>query len=186
MLLAQAASAGCAPGIYAPDAAIPITEQPAQKRKLANLAGAVFLSPFAAGKAKVKTVIPGATAATRVGQRRPVFRFCFAPQHAGSGYVGTDAAPSAPSDYRLVRLSVNGEQRELELAAVGGLGGNNTSLAKSVIPVDVVENGGGIYLVKPRIELSPGEYCFLRLTGGRLASTRKKDINERVADFAID
>ena len=120
LFLAQAVS--CTPGVYlvADGAVQPLNETRADRRKVTGLAGAVLLGPFGGGRMKVKSVVPGASAATRVKPGRPTFRFCFAaPAPAavtGSDYVGVDAPASTPGEFHLVRFDAGKDQRELALS----------------------------------------------------------------------
>lgn len=175
----------CAPGVYleAADGALtPLAATAADRRKVAGLGGAMFLG----GRLKVKTVIPGARAATRVHAARPRFRFCFTVTAAvaGSDYVGATAS-SSPADYRLVRLEAGGSERELLLSRAGGFGGTAGAVSESAVRVRAVEMGPGQFRVELSADLAPGEYGFL--TGvAKAASARKKDVTEQVFDFGVD
>jgi hypothetical protein len=186
----QDAAPACAPGVHAvaPDdtlIALPLVK--ADRRKVTGMLGAMLLGPVGGNKMKVKTVLPGMSASTRLAAVRPAFRFCFAAPAAASGassdYVGVTAGIS-PRDYQLVRFEVHENQRQLTLAAVGGFGGPEGKVSQSAIPFTSEEVAPGQYRVIPSRDLEPGQYGFISIVVAP-ASTRKKDVSEKVYDFAV-
>jgi hypothetical protein len=180
----------CAPGVYAVAKGgelIALPQVKADHRKVTNMVGAMLLGPLGGNKMKVKTVVAGADATTRLDVARPVFRFCFPAQiiEAGtsSDYVGVKVAAS-PRDYRLVRFEQAKDQRELALAAVGGFGGPKGQLSKSTVPFQAEEVAPGQYRVTLSRDLEPGQYGFLYAVSAPV-STREKDVQEQVYDFAV-
>jgi len=186
----QDAPPACAPGVHAiasDDTLLALPLVKASHRKVAGMLGGMLLGPVGGNKMKVKTVVPGAAAATRLTVARPAFRFCFAAPAAASGassdYVGVTKGVS-PRDYQLVRFDVQGDQRQLTLAAFGGFSGPEGKVSQSAIPFTTEEVAPGQYRVTPARDLEPGQYGFLSIVVAP-ASARKKDVQETVYDFAV-
>ena len=184
----EAVVSACAPGVYAvaeTGELIHLPQVKADHRKVTNMIGAMLLGPLGGNKMKIKTVVAGADAATKLHDIRPVFQFCFQPvaDGAASDYVGTTVAAS-PRDYKLVRFEQANDQRELALSAIGGFGGPKGQLSKSMVPFDAEEVAPGQYRVTLSRDLEPGQYGFLSAVSAPV-SARKKDVQEQVYDFAV-
>lgn len=191
----QAAAPVCERGIHLVTSAEPRTtrllpEKLTDHRRMGNvLAGALFAG---FSSMQVRSVLNGPRAELRLSDRRPVFLFCdppapSAPRQPASGiaYVGGVGLEVSPASFRLVRLDVKPEQRELPVADLGAFSGPKKSMSKRVIRVDVREIGPGIYEVSPKEALQPGEYAFFGETRTEVAAAAKKSIQDRVVDFAI-
>lgn len=173
----------CAPGIYieASDPAapqlIPITPVPIESRKVSNLGG--FMLTGGISGLKVKSVLPKPHASSQLPTRRPVFRFCFevagsVTEGNGSAYVGTGTGANHPADFRLVQFQSKKDQRELSLAKSTMFHGIKTTLADATYRFDSVEFAPGQYRVTLDYDLPPGEYGFVRGTGGAQLKAPKK------------
>ena len=174
----------CAPGIYiengelAAPRLIPITSIAIESRKVSNLGGFVLTGGISG--LKVKSVLPEPHAANQLATRRPVFRFCFnvaasaAGDAMGSAYVGTSQAASNPADFRLVQFESKKKQRELTLAKSTMFHGVKTTLADATYRFTSVEVAPGQFRVTLDYDLLPGEYGFVRGTGGAQLKASKK------------
>jgi len=180
----------CAPGIYAVargSAPIALSSVKADHRKVTNMMGAMLLGPLGGNKLKVKTVVTGVEASTKLRDLRPEFYFCFASQEPTGGtssdYVGVTTAAS-PQDYRLVRFDQANNQRELTLASAGGFGGPKAQVSKATVAFKAEEVAPGQFRVTLPGDLAAGQYGFLYALSTP-ASARKKDTQEQVYDFAV-
>lgn len=174
----------CAPGIYietgdpAAPQLVPINPVAIESRKVSNLGG--FMLTGGISGLKVKSVLPEPHAANQLASRRPVFRFCFdapaAPNTAeqGSAYVGTAQAAVNPADFRLVQFESKKKQRELSLAKSTMFHGVKTTLADATYRFDSIEVAPGQFRVTLDYDLPPGEYGFVRGTGGAQLKAPKK------------
>ncbi len=174
----------CAPGIYLEtgDPAAPklvaISPEPIESRKVSNLGG--FMLTGGMSGLKVKSVLPGPQAANQLASRRPVFRFCFevaataAGDGQGSAYVGTAKAATNPVDFRLVQFESKKQQRELALAKSTMFHGIKTTLSDATYRFDSTEVAPGQFRVTLDYDLTPGEYGFVRGTGGAQLKAPKK------------
>lgn len=177
-------TATCAPGVYLEtgDPAAPqltaITPVAIESRKVSNLGG--FALTGGLSGLKVKSVLPEPHAATQFSAKRPAFRFCFevaapaASDGTGSAYVGSASVASNPIDFRLVQFESKKKQRELTLAKSTMFHGVKTTLADATYRFDSVELVPGQFRVTLDYDLSPGEYGFVRATGGPQLKAPKK------------
>lgn len=174
----------CAPGTYietgdpaAPQLAL-IAPIAIESRKVSNLGG--FILTGGISGLKVKSVLPGAHAGNQLATRRPIFRFCYdaiatsAGGGLGSAYVGTSQPGTSPADFRLVQFQSKKQQRELVLAKSTMFHGVTTTLADATYRFDWVEVAPGQFRVTLDYDLPPGEYGFIRGTGGAQLKAPKK------------
>jgi hypothetical protein len=174
----------CAPGIYIETGTgespqlVPIAAVAIESRKVSNLGG--FMLTGGISGLKVKSVLPEPHAANQLATRRPVFRFCFAvaavgsADAVGSAYVGSSTAASNPADFRLVQFESKKQQRELSLAKSTMFRGIKTTLSDATYRFDSVEIAPGQFRVTLDYDLPPGEYGFVRGTGGAQLKAPKK------------
>jgi hypothetical protein len=177
-------TAACAPGVYlesgdpAAPQLQPLESAAFESRKVTNLGG--FMLTGGISGLKVKSVLPGLQSTRQVVGGRPTFRFCFAPapvqgsDASGSGYVGTTAAATSPVDFRLVQFAAKKDQRELTMAKSTMFRGIKTVLADSTYRFTSVEVAPGQSRVTFDYDLAPGEYGFVRGSGGPQLKTPKK------------
>ncbi len=127
-------------------------------------------------KSKWKAIVRGERARLRVSEPRPVFYFYFERALAASAAAADTQAPrtpapsrgvsfaaSGPNQFTLAKFESKNGERELVIGEMGGIG---TTISMGVSPKDAVEFdfeklAPGIYKVTPRVDLPPGEYCFL-------------------------
>lgn len=193
LALQAAAPAHCVPGVHliAADGALsPLADQLTSHRKVTNMLGYALLGGMSA--LKVKAVLPGKGATTRIRPGRPSFLLCAEAvdaqptQAGGMGYVGPSVRASAPAELRLVRFDVAGDQREVPLSAMSITGPKTGAVDKSIVRFSVEELGPGRYRMTPQQDLAAGEYGFMRTVGNTGMAGGKKAAQERVYDFAVD
>ncbi len=112
-------------------------------------------------KAKTKAVIPGAHANMRINESSPVFYFYFDDKQAGLGktYFGVGNL-SNPSQFSLLKLEVNKQNRESTVGSFSALGSSSGADSKAMIPFKSERIKPGLY--KVTVEgLKSGEYCFV-------------------------
>lgn len=193
LALQVAAPAQCPPGVHllAADGSLkPLADQLTSHRKMAGVLGYALLGGMTA--LKVKTVLPGKAAATRMAPGRPDFLLCAdvveaqPTQAGGMGYVGPSVRATAPSELRLVRFDVAGDQREVPLSAMSITGPKTGAIEKTTVRFSVEELVPGRYRMTPQQDLTPGEYGFMKTVGNTGMAGGKKAAQERVYDFAVD
>lgn len=193
LALQAAIPADCPPGVHLQgDTATlaPLADRLTDHRKVTNMLGYALLGGLSA--LKVKTVLSGKAAATRTRLVRPSFLLCAEVAEAlptaagGMGYVGPSARASAPSQLRLVRFDVAGDQREVPISAMSITGPKTGAIDKATVRFSVEELGPGRYRMTPQQDLTPGEYGFMKTVGNTSMAGGKKAAQERVYDFAVD
>ncbi|MBN8502172.1 MAG: hypothetical protein J0M19_13650 [Sphingomonadales bacterium] len=174
----------CAPGVYlesgdpAAPQLQPLENTAIESRKVTNLGGFMFTGGISG--LKVKSVLPGLRSTRQAASKRPIFRFCFAVVTAesdggtGSGYVGTAPAATSPVDYRLVQFETKKDQRELTMAKSTMFRGIKTVLADSTYRFSATEVTPGQFRVTFDYDLPPGEFGFVRASGGPQLKKPKK------------
>lgn len=193
LALQASVPAECPPGVHllSGDGVLsPLADQLTSHRKMGNVLGYALLGGMTS--LKVKTVLPGKAAATRVQSRRPAFLLCAEAAEAepttagGMGYVGPSVRATAPGQLRLVRFDVAGDQREVPISAMSITGPKTGAIDKTTVRFSVEELGPGRYRMTPQRDLTPGEYGFMKTVGNTSIAGGKKAAQERVYDFAVD
>jgi len=191
------AASSCPPGVYVVldneggTMMKPLKSQLTAHRKMSNVLGYVLSGGMMSFK--VKSVIPGPTAAIRTASRRPTFYLCFQAASAATNadgemaYVGTGDGADSPMEYRLVRFDVNGQQREIPVNAVNVFGPKTGAVVRAQVPFRTDQPKPGIWRLVPQADLPPGEYGFMQAATGLLAvgKPRGEANAERIYDFAV-
>jgi hypothetical protein len=151
--------------------------------------GGAFSSAMTYGIAKVRTkaVIPGKSAALRVGEGKPTFYFYFEDKAAGLGrgfFAGANV--SNPNQFALLRLNVEKHDRSTEIGAFSMWGGSTGSREKSMVPFRSERIGPGFYKVQVESELKSGEYCFVATSGVAGAYGSGATFAHDLFDFGVD
>lgn len=174
----------CVPGVYletgdpAAPQLQPLESTAIESRKVTNLGG--FMLTGGLSGLKVKSVLPGLHSTRQIGTTRPSFRFCFpavavdSGDGTGSGYVGAAPAASSPVDFRLVQFEAKKDQRELTMAKSTMFRGIKTVLADSTYRFSALEVAPGQFRVTFDYDLPPGEFGFVRASGGAQLKKPKK------------
>lgn len=167
------------PGIYLYDPNAPknklIALDPSsfQQSKTSGVMASAFT--YGIKKAKVKSVIQGAAATTRIKSGSPVFYFYFGAQSAPANNPNLAyGMASTPKDYSLVHLQVDGASREMTIgsASIWGASTGTQDTDKSAFSYEKLRPG--VYKVTINAPLPVGEYGFNVAAWGR------------VYDFGVD
>ncbi len=181
----------CKLGLYLRAAAPETTPQPlilheGTKRRMANLGGFLLAGPLGASL-KFKSVLQGPEAMVRTDQQKPEFQFCFSTTEplasadkSGGDYVGPRRDAGSPRDYILVRLSLNGKQRELEIQN-SSITGPQGAASKSAIRFETEKTSDAVYRVWLEAPLPAGEYAFFRTLPGQKGAAAV----DQFFDFAV-
>lgn len=128
--------------------------------------GGMFKSAMTFGIAKMKSkaVLSGARANLAIAEARPTFYFYFEPAPTNAGLSGSgmgyfQVATSA-NEFLMVRTETKENSRELIVGQMNAFGAQGGVMDKAVHPFEFEKLGTGIYRVRPKTDLPPGEYCF--------------------------
>jgi len=176
------------PGIYmldqrGPGRMVRIDPTVSNQTRTSNIWGYAFT--YGLSSAKLKTVIPNATARVQAMNRRPTFYFYFnqsGPLAAVADFsMSFAAATSTPSEFSLVRFDQKRDHREAAVMSIG-LASVKTGVSdKARVPFTYENVAAGVYKVTPTADLPPGEYGFVASIG---AGTGLGGV-ARIFDFAV-
>jgi hypothetical protein len=175
------------PGIYVLDGRgagrmTKIDPTVSNQTKTSNIWGYAF--SYGLSSAKLKMVIPNASARVQAVGRRPTFYFYFnqsGPLAAMADFSMSFAATtSSPSEFSLVRFDEKKDHREAAVASIGLASFKAGVSDKARVPFTYDDIAPGVFKVSPTADLVPGEYGFIISMG---AGTGKV---ARIFDFAVN
>jgi hypothetical protein len=175
------------PGIYLLDARgagqmLRMDATVSNQTKTSNILG-YALTAGLLSSAKVKTVIPNATARVHAADSRPVFYFFFNQSNTlaslGDFSSGFTAAASSPNEFSLIHLDKKKDHREAVIGSVAFASLKSGISDKARIAFSYDEIAPGIFKVTPSANLPAGEYGFVYSVSG-------SDKSARIFDFAVN
>ncbi|HEX3423031.1 MAG TPA: hypothetical protein VHS33_06490 [Sphingomicrobium sp.] len=149
--------------------------------KTSNILGYAFT--YGLSSAKLKTVIPNATARVQATDRRPTFYFYFnqsGPLASLSDFnMNFSAASTSPSEFSLVRFDQKKDHREAAVASLGFASAKMGVSDKARVAFNYESVAPGVYKVTPNADLPPGEYGFVTSMGAGTGMVA------RIFDFSV-
>jgi len=149
--------------------------------KTSNVLGFAFT--YGLSSAKLKTVIPNATARVQAVGRRPTFYFFFNQSSTLASLsdfsTGLSLSASSPNEFSLIRLQQKGDHREAVIGSVGFASAKSGISDKARVAFSYDDVAPGIYKVTPSTDLPPGQYGFVYSVSGSGSAAR-------IFDFSID
>jgi hypothetical protein len=174
------------PGIYMLDQRgsgrmVRIDPTVSNQTKTSNIWGYAFT--YGLSSAKLKTVIPNASARVQAASRRPVFYFYFnqtGPLASLADFSMSFAATTTtPSEFSLVHFDQKRDHREAAVMSIG-LGSVKTGVSdKARIAFTYEDVAPGVFRVSPSTDLLPGEYGFIASMGAGTGMIA------RIFDFSV-
>ena len=149
------------PGIYLRDGDVIKMLEPTTISQRQSGSGVLSSLTYGLKSSKARAAIRGASAGVRIENAQAKFLFCFEESQAGLSYTTKGAVN--PSEFPLVRLSVNKKKRQRSFV-VGKM--NQWSGARSGATQDELRDlrydriKPGVYEAEPVEDLRPGEYAF--------------------------
>lgn len=175
------------PGIYLLDSRgsgrmVHIDPTVSNQTKTSNILGYAFT--YGLSSAKLKTVIPNATARVQAVGRQPIFYFYFnqsGPLASVSDFnVDFTAVTTSPSEFSLVRFDQKKDHREAAIASLGFASAKVGVSDKARVAFSYESVASGVYKVTPNADLAPGEYGFVISMGAGTGMVA------RIFDFSVD
>jgi hypothetical protein len=175
------------PGIYVLDGRgagrmTKIDPTVSNQTKTSNIWGYAF--SYGLSSAKLKMVIPNASARVQAVGRRPTFYFYFnqsGPLAAMADFSMSFAATtSSPSEFSLVRFDEKKDHREAAVASIGLASFKAGVSDKARVPFTYDDLAPGVFKVSPTADLVPGEYGFIISMGAGTGMVA------RIFDFAVN
>lgn len=154
----------------------------ANQTRTSNILG--YALTYGLSSAKLKTVIPNATAHVQALGRHPSFYFYFnqsGPLAALSDFSMSFAATTTtPGEFSLIHFDQKRDHREAAIASLGFLSAKTGVSDKARIAFTYDDVAPGVYRVTPTGDLPPGEYGFVASMGGGTGMI------SRIFDFSVN
>lgn len=175
------------PGIYVLDPRgsgrmVHIDPTVSNQTKTSNILGYAFT--YGLSSAKLKTVIPNATARVQAVGRQPTFYFYFnqsGPLASLSDFnMSFAAVTTSPSEFSLVRFDQKRDHREAAVASLGFASAKMGVSDKARVAFTYESIASGVYKVTPSADLHPGEYGFVTSMGAGTGMVA------RIFDFSVN
>lgn len=155
----------------------------ANQTKTSNILG--YALTYGLSSAKLKTVIPNATAHVQALGRRPIFYFYFNQSgplaSLGDFSMSFAATTTTPSEFSLIRFDEKRDHREAAIMSLGFLSAKTGVSDKARVAFAYDEVATGVYRVSPSTDLPAGEYGFVASIGAGAAMGAAK-----VFDFSVN
>ena len=136
-------------------------------------------------KARIKSVIEGATASLRTHDPNVEFYFIFEAVQASLGSSsqpwGAGQAQTSPNQFALLKLDERDSRREVSTASIGAFGAEEGTDSKNAVGFKYEKLKKGVYRVIPNVPLAPGEYGFFPKTSGGMGTAG----STRLYDFGV-
>jgi hypothetical protein len=147
--------------------------------------GGVFKSAMTYGIAKVKwkAVVRNAHSNTRISDANAVFYFYFEEKSAGLSHASFGGT-STPNEFTLLKFDVKSDSRETTVMKANAFGSSTGTDDKANIGFDFEKLRPGVYKVKAKNPLGPGEYCFISASMGGVFAPGAATAN-RLFDFSV-
>lgn len=147
--------------------------------KTSNVIG--FALTYGLSSAKVKTVIPNASARVQAIGSRPTFYFFFNQSSAVAAIsdfsTGFSVGASSPSEFSLIRLQKKGDHREAVIGSLGFASAKSGISDKARVEFTYDDIAPGVFRVTPTVDLPPGEYGFVYSVSGSTSIARIFDFS---------
>lgn len=124
--------------------------------------GGVFASAMTYGIAKVKwkAVVRNAHSNTKINDAEAAFYFYFEETGAGLSHASFGGT-STPNEFTLLKFDIKSDSRETTVMKANAFGSSTGTDDKANIAFDFEKLRPGVYKVKAKAPLKPGEYCFI-------------------------
>ncbi len=119
---------------------------------------------------KIRAVVPRRSANLQTSNPRPEFYFSFSGEGSNSAAVMAGGAgtfgTTSPAEFVLVTMRVKDNSREAILGKASAFNVSTNAPDEVIREYAFEKIKPGLYKVVPRVNLSPGEYCFYHAAGG--------------------
>lgn len=179
-------------GIYFDDGSKQVMLEPNgfTSAKIGGLNRFASIATYGIVSSKLKASVRSSKAMMRLQTRTPVFYFYF--ENKGSGLSNTGGTSvsgmmlgaSSPNEFILGKFDVSKNDRSLIMMEAGLLAGESSGTSnKQFVEIEFRRLAPGVYEVKSKSPMDPGEYCFY-YGGGMTAVTKAQ--TGKLFDFGID
>lgn len=136
---------------------------------------------YGIAKTKTKAKLDGGMSRLQLEETNPVFYFYFDKGQNLNTSSSWFSSSSSPNEFLLVKFDTKQKCREFVTGSMNRYSGTSWGVdEKNKVDFNIEKIKSGVYKVTPKIDLLPGEYCFMYAGNTTMAGTTGK-----VFDFGI-
>ncbi len=149
-----------------------------------NRTGGMFTSglTYGIGKVKIKSNLPGRSAALQIKDTQPVFYFYL--DITTGGLNTSSGVPSTPNEFAMIRFNQRSDNREVTIGKANAFGAKGGLSDEYVVQFNAQDMGNGVFKVTPSTPLQKGEYAFYLINSGN--SNASSAVGAKFFDFGVN
>jgi hypothetical protein len=149
-----------------------------------NRTGGMFTSglTYGIGKVKIKSNLPGRSAALQIKDTQPVFYFYL--DITSGGLNTSSGVPSTPNEFAMIRFNQRSDNREVTIGKMNAFGAKGGLSDEYVVQFNAQDMGNGVFKITPVAPLTKGEYAFYLINSGN--SNASSAVGAKFFDFGIN
>ncbi len=149
-----------------------------------NRTGGMFTSSltYGIGKVKIKSNLPGRSAALQIKATQPVFYFYL--DTTSGGLNTSSGVPSTPNEFAMIRFNQRSDNREVTIGKANAFGAKGGLSDEYVVQFNAQDLGNGIFKITPAAPLPKGEYAFYLINSGN--SNASAAVGAKFFDFGVN
>jgi len=149
-----------------------------------NRTGGMFTSSltYGIGKVKIKSNLPGRSAALQLKTTQPIFYFYL--DITSGGLNTSSGVPSTPNEFAMIRFNQRSDNREVTIGKMNAFGGKGGLSDEYVVQFTPQDMGNGIFKITPSTPLQKGEYAFYLINSGN--SNASANVGAKFFDFGVN
>jgi len=149
-----------------------------------NRTGGMFTSSltYGIGKVKIKSNLPGRSAALQIKTTQPVFYFYL--DITSGGLNTSSGVPSTPNEFAMIRFNQRSDNREVTIGKANAFGAKGGLSDEYVVQFTAQDMGNGIFKITPTAPLTKGEYAFYLINSGN--SNASAAVGAKFFDFGVN
>ena len=149
-----------------------------------NRTGGMFTSSltYGIGKVKIKSNLPGRSAALQIKATQPVFYFYL--DTTSGGLNTSSGVPSTPNEFAMIRFNQRSDNREVTIGKANAFGAKGGLSDEYVVQFNAQDLGNGIFKITPVAPLPKGEYAFYLINSGN--SNASAAVGAKFFDFGVN
>ena len=149
-----------------------------------NRTGGMFTSglTYGIGKVKIKSNLPGRSAALQIKDTQPVFYFYL--DITSGGLNTSSGVPSTPNEFAMIRFNQRSDNREVTIGKMNAFGAKGGLSDEYVVQFNAQDMGNGVFKITPAVPLTKGEYAFYLINSGN--SNASSAVGAKFFDFGVN
>ncbi len=149
-----------------------------------NRTGGMFTSglTYGIGKVKIKSNLPGRSAALQIKDTQPVFYFYL--DITSGGLNTASGIPSTPNEFAMIRFNQRSDNREVTIGKMNAFGAKGGLSDEYVVQFNAQDMGNGVFKITPATPLPKGEYAFYLINSGN--SNASSAVGAKFFDFGVN